>query len=120
MARRKTASSPKKGALSKGLALKILVGLALIAGGVFWYFNEEIDGLSRVGTAYGARTACSCHYIAGRGLGSCGDDFPSGMALVFLTEDEDDQSVTATIPLISSTTAYYREGFGCVSESWEE
>lgn len=108
-----------KGLGSKSHILKALVCVAVIGGGTFWYYDEEISGFSRAGTAYGARTACSCRYLGGRELGSCGDDFPAGMALVFLSEDEDESSVTATIPLISSTTAYHREGFGCVVEGWE-
>lgn len=124
MARRKKRSSPKNTGLLSGpgarsYVLKGLVCLAVIAGGAYWYYSDEIGGLSQVGTAYGARTACSCRYLGGRELGSCGDDFPAGMALVFLGEDEDESSVTATIPLISSTTAHYREGFGCVVDGWK-
>lgn len=85
------------------------------AGAVSWYvFGEGLVGDASAATGYGAKTACSCRYIAGRELGSCKDDFVPGMEVVMLSEDEEARSVTASVPLLYSQTATYRDGFGCV------
>ncbi|MCB2066425.1 MAG: hypothetical protein KDE15_07275 [Erythrobacter sp.] len=99
--------------------LKLLVVLALVGGTVAWFFGEGIMGRALAGTAYAAKNACSCRYIGGHELAQCEDDFLPGMEMVFLSEDEEAQSVTASVPLIRSTTATYREGFGCVLEGWD-
>ncbi|APE27570.1 hypothetical protein BMF35_a0741 [Aurantiacibacter gangjinensis] len=92
----------------------VLIGVAAV-----WYYAEPIRGYSQTATAYAAKNACSCRHIGGRALDSCKDDLLPGMGLVFLGEDEAQQSVTARIPLVASTTAQHREGFGCVLEPWE-
>lgn len=97
-----------------------LLALVVLAGALGWYYREPIDGYTTIGAAFGARTACSCRYVAGRELGDCKKDFEPGMELVFLSDDEEDKSVTAYVPLLSSATARYREGFGCVLEPWDE
>ena len=92
------------------------VALVLVAAaGIGWYmFGEGLVGNASAATGYGAKTACSCRHIAGRELSSCKDDFLPGMGLVMLSEDEEARSVTASVPLIYSQTATYRDGFGCV------
>lgn len=95
-------------------ALVILV----VASGA-WFYRDTIAGYGEAGTAYGAKNACSCRYIAGRSMESCKEDFIPGMEAVFLSEDEGQMSVTAYAPLVTTTTAQYREGFGCVLEPWE-
>lgn len=95
------------------LAAIALLGAALVA---FW---RPIAGYAAVGTAYGAHVACSCRYAGGRSLADCQKDFEPGMELVSLSEDRAAKSVTASFPLIKSTTATYREGWGCVLEPWQ-
>lgn len=97
------------------------IGLALLvlAAGVAWFYRAPIAGYTVTGTAFGARTACSCRYIAGRGLEDCEKDFEPGMEVVFLSDDDEAKSVTARIPLLAGATATYRDGFGCVLEPWE-
>lgn len=100
--------------------LTILV-LLFAAGAIFWWFQgTAIAGNADAGTGYGAKTACSCRFVAGRDLDDCRNDFVPGMEIVMLSEDEDAQSVTARVPLIRSQTAVFREGFGCVLESEAE
>lgn len=99
---------------------RALLGVVVIAGAVGWYYRAPIAGYTQVGTAFGARTACSCRYVAGREIGDCKKDFEPGMELVFLSDDEAEKSVTARVPLLSSATARYREGYGCVLEPWKE
>ena len=98
---------------------RALLALAALAGALGWYYREPIAGYTTVAAAFGARTACSCRYVAGREIGDCEKDFEPGMEFVFLSEDEEEKSVTARVPLLSSATARYREGFGCVLERWE-
>ena len=99
--------------------INILLVAILALGGTAYFYGEAIAGYGQAGTAYGARNACGCRYLAGRELSSCADDFLPGMEAVFLSEDEEAQSVTAYIPLIASNTAHYRAGFGCVLDSWQ-
>ena len=81
---------------------------------VWWFYGETARGYAMAGTGYGAKNACSCRYISGREIGSCEGDFVPGMGMVFLSEDADEKSVTAYVPLIASQTARYRDGYGCV------
>lgn len=96
-----------------------LFALVLVVAGAAWWFRAPIAGYSGVSTAYAARVACSCRFIGGRDLADCGKDMLAGMELVTLSQDLEAKSVTARFPLISSTTATYREGYGCVLEEWE-
>lgn len=98
---------------------QVVLALVVLAAGTAWFYREPIAGYTTTGTAYGARTACSCRYIAGRGLTDCEKDFEPGMELVFLSDEPETKSVTASVPLLATATARYREGFGCVLEPWE-
>ncbi|WP_305097509.1 hypothetical protein [Croceibacterium aestuarii] len=100
--------------------LKIILALAFVVLVSGWFFREPIYGRAETGAAYGAHVACSCRYLAGRGLSDCKKDFEPGMEAVFLSEDADEKSVTAYVPLLASETARYRKGYGCVLEPWSE
>ena len=91
--------------------------MALATG---WYFHVPIAGYAETGAAYGARTACSCRYVAGRSLKDCKKDFEPRMEAVFLSDDPDSKSVTGYVPLVASETARYRKGYGCVLEPWAD
>jgi hypothetical protein len=95
----------------------LVAGLVLVA--VFVTFREPIRGYAGIATAYPARVACSCRFVAGRSLADCAKDKLAGMEFVTLVDDEAARSVTARFPLMAATTATYREGYGCVLESWE-
>jgi hypothetical protein len=105
---------------SRPIWLKVLLVLLVAAAAAGWYYREPIAGLSQTGASFGARTACSCRYVAGRDLASCKKDFEPGMEIVFLRDDEEEKAVTAYVPLIASQTARFREGYGCVLEPWDE
>lgn len=96
-----------------------LLALAVLIAGAAWFYREPIAGYSTTGAAFGARTACSCRYVAGRDIADCEKDFEPGMQVVFLSDDPETRSVTARVPLLASATASYRDGFGCVLEPWE-
>ena len=96
-----------------------MLALVVLVAGLGWFYRAPIAGYTTAGTAFGARTACSCRYVAGRPLGDCEKDFEPWMEVVFLSDDPKTKSVTARVPLLASATARHREGFGCVLEPWE-
>ncbi|MES2698750.1 MAG: hypothetical protein V4647_03975 [Pseudomonadota bacterium] len=98
--------------------LSIALVAALALGAAYWMWRDSIDGYAVAGTSFGAHSVCSCRYIAGRDMGSCKEDFEPGMQAVFVSEDEDERSITAWVPLLSMQTARYREGYGCVLDGW--
>jgi hypothetical protein len=93
-------------------AALVAVGLALA------WFWAPLNGFAMTGAAYGARVACSCHYVGGRDLADCRKDFEPGMELVMLSADAETRSVTARFPLLARQTATFREGEGCRLEPW--
>lgn len=93
-----------------------LAAIALLA--LWWTFGARAMGYAQAGTAYGARVACSCRWIAGRSLEDCAKDKLAGMELVTLTDDAADKSVTARMLLVSDT-ARLKPGYGCVLDPWE-
>lgn len=97
----------------------VLVGAVLGIAVLAVIFRSEINGYGSIASAYSARVACSCRFVAGRPLSDCGKDKLAGMEAVTLVEDEEAKSVTARFPLVASATATYREGYGCVLEPWE-
>ncbi|MEM7689119.1 MAG: hypothetical protein AAF291_08865 [Pseudomonadota bacterium] len=110
-------------AKSSGFVRVLMWGTLLViaAMGVAAYlYRAPIAGYADVGSAYAARVACSCRFVAGRSLEDCKKDKLGGMELVTLADDNEAKSVTARFPLIADHTATYREGYGCVLEPWEE
>ena len=108
--KRTSSSRPSK----RRIALYIGAFFLLILFAVLAYNFAFIKGQLNVGTAYGARVACSCHYIGGRGLADCKKDFEPGMEVIGLSLDEERRRVTASALMIASATAEFREGWGCV------
>ena len=100
-----------------GMGLLALIALGV--GGAAMAFRTEIRGYGSIASAYSARVACSCRYVAGRPLEDCAKDKLAGMEAVTLVEDEEARSVTARFPLVTSATATYRKGYGCVLEPYE-
>jgi hypothetical protein len=120
LAMAKTAtSSTRQRPRKRSLALWGLMIVAAALAALFFAFREPIRGYAGISTAYSARVACSCRFVAGRSLKDCAKDKLSGMELVTLVDDGAARSVTARFPLMASTTATYREGYGCVLEKWD-
>ena len=69
-----------------------------------------------LGVGYGAHVVCSCRYIGGRDLESCYNDYEPGMEMISMTDDPEERRVTASVPLLASRSAQFREGLGCVLE----
>ncbi len=113
------ANSGTKRSLGSGITIWVLaIAIAAIAVAV-WFNRAPIRGYAEVGTSYAARVGCSCRFVSGRSLEDCEKDKLGGMELVSLSDDPEARSVTATFPLVTATTATYREGYGCVLEEWE-
>ena len=94
--------------------------LVVAAVGIGWaLYGETLTRTGETGTAYAARVACSCRFVAGRELGDCKKDLLEGMELITLSQNATAKSVTASVPLIASDTASYREGYGCVLKRWD-
>lgn len=110
-------------AKSKRRSRLLLVILVAIAAGLaaLWFSSpgERLRGDALAGTAYAARVACSCRFVAGRSLDDCRKDKLAGMGMMALSADESTRSVTASVPLIARDTARHREGFGCVLQDWQ-
>ena len=114
MATAKTRSRKTRLRLALVLLIAILLGAAWLAWG------EGLRRTGEAGSAYAARVGCSCRFVAGRSLDDCAKDKLEGMELVSLSEDVQAKSVTASIPLLASDTATYREGYGCVLQEWRD
>ncbi|MGB5483472.1 hypothetical protein [Parasphingorhabdus sp.] len=110
-----TLKGTSRAPLSRKRVALYVVGLFLfILIALFIYNFSFIKGQLDVGTAYGARVACSCHYVGGRDMDDCSKDFEPGMEVISLSLDDERKRVTASAMLIESATAEFREGWGCV------
>lgn len=99
-------------------ARKLVLAIALVVFAAAAWFWGPIHARAVAGAAFGARIGCSCHYVEGRSLGQCREDFEPGMSFVHLSEDAETRSVTARVPLLSRQTAVFRDGQGCMLEKW--
>ena len=109
-----TVKTTSKAPLTKRRVLLYLAALLLLTLIALLAYNFAfIKGQLNVGTAYGARVACSCHYVGGRDIGDCEKDFEPGMEFIGLSVDDDRKRVTASVPMLASATAEFREGWGC-------
>jgi hypothetical protein len=97
---------------------KVLVIAVILAALLFAAFWSTVSSYAVAGASVGARVACSCRYLGGRQLADCRKDFEPGMGIVMLSEDSAAKSITARVPLLSRETATFREGEGCMLESW--
>jgi hypothetical protein len=98
----------------------VWIGAAVVVLLALWAaFGTAAMGYSHAATAYSARVACSCRFVAGRGLDDCAKDKIGGMELVTLSEDEAAKSVTARL-LVVSDTATMKPGYGCVLDPWDD
>jgi len=102
------------------LWLKVAAAVVIVLAALGWVYRAPLYGYAETGAAVGARTACSCRYVAGRTLKDCKKDFEPKMEAVFLSDDEDMKSVTGYVALVARETARYRKGYGCVLDPWRE
>ena len=101
------ATAKTRGSRRRPTWLKVVLVLVLALAALGWLYREPLYGLVLAN-------------VAGRSLKDCQKDFEPRMEAVFLSDDEDERSVTGYVPLIASETARYRKGYGCVLEPWDE
>ncbi|MBO9576016.1 MAG: hypothetical protein J7494_09790 [Sphingobium sp.] len=96
----------------------VLAGLTLLA--LLWLALNwpRWQARAQVATGFGARIACGCRYIEGRGLPSCAGDFKGleGMGLVHFSDDPAARAVWASIPLLAKRKATFKSGYGCMPD----
>lgn len=92
----------------------VLLVIAVMIVAALIYAWPAMRAYSQTGAAYSARIVCSCRYIGGRGLEDCEKDLEPGMEVVSLSEAAQAKRIDATVPLMASESAEFREGFGCV------
>ena len=97
----------------------VAIALFVLAALAWWKWGAGLRDDATAGTAYMARVACACRYVAGRSLEDCEKDKLAGMAAIRLSDDPQFRTVTASTPFVASATAGYREGYGCVLDEWE-
>jgi hypothetical protein len=100
--------------------LRLAGWLVVVAVGSLIWFWKPLSGNARAASSVAARVACSCRFVAGRDLSSCGTDFEPGMSPVILSEDAEARSITARYAFFMPQTATYRAGEGCVLEKWRD
>ena len=92
----------------------IIVLIVLLIAAVV--FAMRMKPTIELGVGYGAHVVCSCRYIGGRDMESCYNDYEPGMEMISMRDDEAEKRVTASVPLLASRSAQFREGLGCVLE----
>ena len=96
------------------LAGTIIVLLVLLIAVIV--YAMRMKPTIELGVGYGAHVVCSCRYIGGRDMESCYNDYEPGMEMISMTDDPEERRVTASVPLLASRSAQFREGLGCVLE----
>jgi hypothetical protein len=91
----------------------ILLLILLVAAVVY---AMRMKPTVELGVGYGAHVICSCRYIGGRDMQSCYNDYEPGMEMISMSEDEENKRITASVPLLASRSAQFREGLGCILE----
>lgn len=114
----KSRSSRNSSPPRRSWAITALAAIAVLAA-LFYVYGAPLVANAQVATAYSARIACSCRFVAERDLADCSKDKLAGMEWVSLSEDVEAQTVAASIPLVASDTASLRDGYGCVLQPWQ-
>lgn len=93
------------------LGVLVLLVVSALAGG--WLYARAMTPKLELGVGYAARVGCACRYIENRPLASCYHDFEPGMEVITLSDDPDERTVTASVPLIASRSARFDPQLGC-------
>lgn len=104
----------RRGTSRWGGCLPWLLVLAVLAAGFLIWKFPAFKAQAELGSAYAARVGCSCRYVQGRSLDSCGSDFEPGMEMVSLAEAPETKTITASVPLLASRSARYAGASGCL------
>ena len=94
-----------------GIGLVLIIAIAAAA-----IYAMRMKPTLELGVGYGAHVVCSCRYIGGRDMDSCLKDYEPGMEPIRMSESAAEKRITASVPLLASRSAQFREGLGCVLE----
>jgi hypothetical protein len=86
------------------------VVILLVAGAVV--AGRHFRKLAVIGAGYAAEQTCACMFVSGRTLDSCRGDLESMAQRIVTIEPRDREIHTRT--LLSSATARFEPGFGCM------
>jgi len=94
-----------------------LAGLVLISlvAALVWFW-QPLSAAARADAAYAARIVCSCRYIAERSVSDCRKDLQESRFPVILSDNEESRRVNASLLPLSSQSATFRTGSGCILE----
>lgn len=101
-----------RGNLMKWGAVLLLVALVALA---VWKWSDW-QASAHASSAYAARMTCSCRYVEGRSAESCAQDIADEVRFVSLTETPQEKRVAAHVPLLGTSGARFRPGYGCLME----
>lgn len=95
--------------------MKVLVIVAVIIGLIgtsVWHFLiKDTYQIAKVATPFGAKSVCSCRFVAERSMESCLSDFTLDVSS--FTFEESETAVTVSFNGWLPATATYTEGLGC-------
>jgi hypothetical protein len=102
----------KSAQVKSGVSFGLILLTAVLAGGVgtLPYINAQAE----LGVAYGARMACSCHYVSKRPLEACKAELPASAQSVVLEADKAKGLLRAKIGSLYARSAQFTPGYGCV------
>jgi hypothetical protein len=97
----------KRKRIMLGVLAIVLVGLVAIA--------HHLHRMAIIGAGYAAQQTCSCLFVSGRPLESCRGDLEKlAQRIVTLTPGTNEVRASS---MLSSATARYEPGFGCMLEN---
>lgn len=92
--------------------------ICLMMGAVVLYTRAQ-QPLVDLGVGYAAKVACGCRYIGNRPLEACYHDFEEGMEIIRLSEDAENRTITASVPLLAKRSARFDPLLGCQPNPFE-
>lgn len=92
--------------------LFVVVIIALLGGGAWQFWLKDQVAFGKLATAYGAKMACSCRFVAEREMESCKTDFTVDVSPFTFTEFDAGVEVSVLNGLVASR-AEYTPGLGC-------
>ena len=94
--------------------LWVLAALALAGLVAFWVFVRPLLQFAPLATAYGAKKACSCVFVAERSLEACKSDFTEDVSVARFIQEESAVRVEVDTPGRTHVErAEFTEGLGC-------
>jgi hypothetical protein len=96
--------------------LVVFAVVALIVAAFWQVWLKDQVAYARIATAYGAKMACSCRFVAGREMASCRRDFTQDLSMFTFEETQTDAGRGLRVSVFSglvSGHATHTPGRGC-------